>query len=379
MSTPNIFVLVDGLGWEWLRTIPFLSEMAPYRRPLKTVFGFSAGAIPSILTGSYPTDHGRMAMFHRVPQSDSPFRNFAWLCSMPPMLVENRYFRHLVEYGVKGLYGFGGHFDLYAVPLQYLPMLDVCEKQDIYQPGGIPGSTTIFDVLENKGVSYRSYSYHQGSDFQLVDMLERDLKADAADFYFVYFAGVDAYLHAHADQPELVAELLKQYELRLAKVYQSAVARNGHARFHLFSDHGMAPTSRTVDIMASLAALPFRAPRSYLALIDSTMARFWFSDDAPRKAIRANLTDGEDGRWLSKCDKGLLHADFSDNRYGEEIFLLNEGVVAEPSHMGAVAPRGMHGFHPSAPHSFASFISSEDYGSSMSSITDIFHVMCERS
>jgi predicted AlkP superfamily pyrophosphatase or phosphodiesterase len=212
----------------------------------------------------------------------------------------------------------------------------------------------------------------------LVDLLERDLKADAADFYFVYFAGVDAYLHAHADQPELVAEVLKQYELRLARVYQTAVARNGHARFHLFSDHGMAPTHRTVDIMAKLASLPFQAPRSYLALVDSTMVRFWFTDDAARNAIRSTLKDGEDGRWLSKCDKRLLHADFEDKRYGEEIFLLNEGVVAEPSHMGAEAPRGMHGFHPSAPHSYASFISSEDYGNSVSSITDIFGVMCER-
>ncbi len=377
MSTPNIFVLVDGLGWEWLRTIPFLTDVAPYRRSLTTVFGFSAGAIPSILTGRYPNDHGRMAMFHRVPQSDSPFRNFSWLCSMPPMMVENRYFRHLVEYGVKGLYGFGGHFDLYAVPLRYLPMLDVCEKRDIYQPGGIPGSTTIFDILETKSVPYCAYSYHQGSDFELIDRLESDLTAGAGSFYFVYLAQVDAFLHSHADEPGLVADLLKQYELRLAKAYKSAVARHGSARFHLFSDHGMAPTRRTTDLMARLKALPFQPPRSYLALVDSTMARFWFSEETAHDAIRRALDDCEDGRWLDRRELCLLHANFPDNRYGEEIFLLNEGVVAEPSHMGAVAPRGMHGFHPSAPHSAASFISSEDYDGSLSSITDIFRVMCE--
>ena len=377
MSAANIFILVDGLGWEWLQTIPFLTEVAPYRRPLATVFGYSAGAIPSILTGRYPTDHGRMAMFHRVPQSDSPFRSFAWLCSMPQALVENRYLRHVVEYGAKGLHGFAGHFDLYDVPLRYLPMLDICEKRDIYQPGGIPGSTSIFDFLENKGIAYRSYSYHQGSDFQLIDMLEADLKAGADKFYFAYLAQVDAFLHAHADKPALVAEFLKQYERRLRQLYQTALTHHGSARFHLFSDHGMAPTRRTVDIMAKLATLPFQVPRAYLSLIDSTMARFWFFDEGAYGAIRSTLADGEDGRWLNQHELHSLHADFTDKRYGEEIFLLNEGVVAEPSHMGTVAPRGMHGFHPSAPHSFASFISSEDYGTDLSSITDIFGVMSE--
>lgn len=377
MSAANIFILVDGLGWEWLQTIPFLTEVAPYRRPLATVFGYSAGAIPSILTGRYPRDHGRMAMFHRVPQNDSPFRSFAWLCSMPQALVENRYLRHVVEYGAKGLHGFAGHFDLYDVPLRYLPMLDICEKQDIYQPGGIPGSTSIFDFLENKGIAYRSYSYHQGSDFQLIDMLEADLKAGADKFYFAYLCQVDAFLHAHADKPTLVAEFLKQYERRLKQLYQTALTRHGSVRFHLFSDHGMAPTRRTVDIMAKLAALPFQVPRSYLSLVDSTMARFWFFDQGAYSAVRSTLADGGDGRWLNQHELRSLHVDFTDKRYGEEIFLLNEGVVAEPSHMGTVAPRGMHGFHPSAPHSFASFISSEDYGTDLSSITDVFGVMSE--
>jgi len=376
-DTPNIFVLVDGLGWQWLESISFLKNQAPYRRSLATTLGFSAGAIPSILTGRYPDDHGRMAMFHRVPRAKSPFRNFAWLCSMPPALVENRYLRHVVEYGVKGLYGFGGHFDLYAIPLRYLPMLDVCEKHDIYQPGGISGSTTIFDRLETNGVPYRTYSYHQAPDFQLLETLDRDVSQGAASFYFVYLAGVDAFLHAHADQPARVADLLGQYEQRLSKVYETAAARHGKVRFHLFSDHGMAPTRRTVDIMATLAALPFKVPRSYLVLVDSTMARFWFSDGAAHEAVHKALSNCDYGHWLDQTELRGLNAYFPDDRYGEEIFLLNEGVVAEPSHMGAEAPRGMHGFHPLAPHSFASFISSEDYDGNLKSITDIFQVMCE--
>ncbi len=377
-NAANIFVLVDGLGWEWLKTIPFLNDYAPYRRPLNTVFGFSAGAIPSILTGCYPEAHGRMAMFHKVPENQSPFRDFAWLCGMPRAVVENRYVRHLVEYGVKALHGFGGHFDLYAVPLRYLPMLDICEKRDIYRPGGIAGSITIFDVLEERGVPYRSYSYHQGSDFDLISMACKEMESGDASFHFLYLAQVDAFLHEHADQPAKVAELLSQYEDRLENLIATAVRRCGRAKFHLFSDHGMAPTQRTLDVQSRLARLGPRPPHAYLALLDSTMIRFWYFDCNVCEAVHEALPEGEGGRWLAEKELRAMKAYFPDHRYGEEIYLLDEGVVAEPSHMGTVAPRGMHGFSPEAPHSMASFISSEDYDSSLHSITDIFGVMCER-
>ena len=44
----SIFVLMDALGWEWIKEHPFLKEVAPYRRPLDSVLGFSTAAIPSI-------------------------------------------------------------------------------------------------------------------------------------------------------------------------------------------------------------------------------------------------------------------------------------------------------------------------------------------
>jgi hypothetical protein len=256
-------------------------------------------------------------------------------------------------------------------------MLDICEKRDIYRPGGIAGSTSIFDVLEQRGAPYRSYSYHQGSDFEIISLARKDLESSDGKFSFIYLSQVDAFLHEHADRPELVAELLCQYEDRLEDLIATAVRRHGRADFHLFSDHGMAPTRRTLDVQARLAKLGPRPPRAYLALLDSTMIRFWYFDDTARDAVHEALPEGESGRWLAEKELRAMKAYFPDHRYGEEIYLLNEGVVAEPSHMGAVAPRGMHGFSPDAPHSMASFISSEDYDSSLHSITDVFGVMRE--
>ena len=40
----EIVVLIDALGWEFIKDRKFLNDEMPYRRPLDTVLGFSSGA-----------------------------------------------------------------------------------------------------------------------------------------------------------------------------------------------------------------------------------------------------------------------------------------------------------------------------------------------
>lgn len=374
-GTANIFVLVDGLGWEWLKTSPFLAEVAPYRRPLETVFGFSAGAIPSILTGLYPQEHGRMAIFHRAVDGRSPFGWIRWLGAMPPGLVENRFVRRAVCAAAAAMGRFTGYFNLYRVPLRYLPLLDVAEKRDIYRPGGIPGAHSIFDLLAASGRAWRSYSYHQGSDPSLIDRAQRDLSSEAVEFCFLYLSGIDAFLHAHAGDRSLVSEKLHEYSIRLTNLYRTAQRVRSRVRMFVFSDHGMAPTRASADIGARLARLAPVAGRDYLCLLESTMARFWFFNDTARRPLREALGEDAGGRWIDEAELRSLRAWFPDRRYGEAIYLMGEGNVIAPSHMSLGAPRGMHGFHPREPHSNAALLGSHNCGAAPACITDVFDLM----
>jgi hypothetical protein len=371
----GIFVLIDALGWEWVNSTRFLEGVAPYRRGLESVLGYSAGAIPSILTGLQPAEHGRLAMYQRAGTGGSPFRRLGWICGLPPALVENRYCRRALKYASRRLCGIGGYFELYHIPLRYLPYLDVPEKNCVYRPGGIPGVRSIFDVLQARGTPYRAYWYASGSDTALLTQVENDLRRGEIEFYFLYLAGVDAFLHEHADDPELVGHFLADYEARLRRIYEIARRQFARVGLHVFSDHGMAPTRLTIDLPSMLAGINFDPIKSCLALVDSTMARFWFFSETARSAIKLALRDSDFGQWLDESSLKSMGAWFPDRRYGEEIYLLSEGVVFAPSHMARIAPKGMHGFHPAALHSRASFIASEDYGDELGSITDIFRVM----
>jgi Type I phosphodiesterase / nucleotide pyrophosphatase len=272
--------------------------------------------------------------------------------------------------------GLGSDFRLHNVPLRLLPLLDVCEKRDIYQPGGIPGSTSIFDLLSRRKCQYAVYSYHQGSDAKLLALIDTDLRRKQKKFYFLYLSGLDAFLHAHADQSAEAARCLDRYSRAITRLYRKAQLGYSRVRLHVFGDHGMAVTRTTVDLAARLAGLALREPRDYLCLLDSTMARFWFFSPTARAEIMSRLA-GAGGRWLEYSMLRSLRAWFEDRRYGEEIYLMPEGAVIAPSHMGQRAPRGMHGFHPSTANSRAAFVSSEDYGTRLDHITDVFSVMRE--
>lgn len=370
----SVFILVDALGWELVRDRPFLTDVLPYRRSLRTVLGFSSGAIPSILTGLLPEAHGHWNLFLYRPES-SPFRWLRPLRHLPSRWINHRAVRKAVSLAGRKLSGSDGYFSIYGIPLQLLPYFDICEKHDIYRPGGLRPRPSIFDRLEQAGVPYRVYSYHRYSDREAVRASVRDLRAGAARFYFVYLAELDAFLHRQVNSPEALEPRLAQYAEDIRRIFEAAVQRDPETAFYVFSDHGMTPIRETFDLISLIRGLGWKEPRDYLALYDSTMARFWFFSPQARRAIQIRLESLECGRVLSPQDQKALGIGFSDARFGELIFLMRPGCLICPSYMGRTPWAGMHGFDPDDPHSSAALLARRPPPVAVEGIWQMFDLM----
>jgi hypothetical protein len=73
-----------------------------------------------------------------------------------------------------------------------------------------------------------------------------------------------------------------------------------------------------------------------------------------------------------------LRAHFEDGRFGELIFLVREGCLIVPSHMGERPIRAMHGYHPDDPQSFATlFSSTADVPADVTHIPHIHRLMLQ--
>ncbi len=370
----SVFILVDALGWQIVRDRPFLEDILPYRTELETVFGFSSGAIPSILTGLRPSSHGHWNLFVYDPEH-SPFRWTRPLAMLPSGWINNRYVRKAVSVIGRKVSRSQGYFQIYGVPVELLHHLDICEKDDIYQPRGLAPARSIFDELNEHGIRYRSYSYHQFTDRAAMERVDWDIEARRADFYFVYLAELDAFLHRNVQSPDAVDAKLGEYAAGIRAIRNRALAADPAASMYVFSDHGMTPIRTTFDLMARIHPLGLRAGRDYLALYDATMARFWFFDPGAEAGIRGVLDTVGCGRVIREEEARRLGVDFGHRRFGDLIFLMDAGTLIHPSHMGRTAWPGMHGFHPADAYSSAALLAGSEPAIPVRNICDLFGLM----
>lgn len=376
MTTPlSIYVLVDALGWEVIRGRGFLDDVLTDRRWLTTILGYSSGAIPTLLSGRTPSQHGHWNLFYRAPER-SPFRWTRALAPLPRPLVENRVSRRVLKAVARRLSGYSGYFSLYDYPVAHLPYFDLTEKRDIYQPGGLD-CPSLFDRMREHGIRYEAYTYHTHTDAQILELAPRRAAVTEARALFLYLSGLDHHLHFHIHDTESVRATVDWYEAGLRRVWDAAARAGRELRMFVFSDHGMTPIRWTCDVRRDVATLGLSIPADYLPAYDSTMARFWVFSDRAHRALRGLLAEHPSGTLLTDAELQRLGVWFEDGRYYHLLFLMKPGVLLCPSDMGSVRFAGMHGYHPSEPTADAVLLASVPIERGVDHITGVHAVLLE--
>ena len=376
MTAPlSIYVLVDALGWEVLKNRPFLDDLWTERRWLVTILGYSSGAIPTILTGQTPSQHGHWNLLYRDP-ARSPFGWTRPLAKLPASLVENRVSRRVLKSVARRASGYSGYFSLYDYPVAHLPQFDLTEKRDIYTPGGLD-APSIFDDMKAAGIPYESYNYHTHTDAEILALAPERAAQTAARVLFLYLSGLDHHLHFHVHEPDSVSAMLAWYELGLRRLWEAATRARRDVRMLLFSDHGMTPIRWTHDLRRDVEATGLTVLKDYLPAYDSTMARFWVETDRARETLTALLDDHPCGTLMSERELQRLGVWFEDQRYYQMLFLMKPGMLLSPSDMGTVRFAGMHGYHPSEPTADAVLLSTAPVDKAVDHITGVRGALLE--
>ena len=369
-----LFVFVDACGWEIIRDHPFARKHAPERRKLRSVFGYSSACIPSILSGRWPVEHRNWCYFVYDPPH-SPFRSLRHLRWLPRALTSRRIFRHRLSRVLKVHLKFRGYFDLYNIPFEHISLFDFSEKKNPLQAAGLNRGPNIFDHMQEHGVAWHVSDPKLG-ERQNLDSLLAEIRGERIDFGFLYWPDLDGLLHRVGNTSPEVPAKLNAYEPQLDELMACAREHYDEVLLTIFSDHGMANCDRHLDLRARLEPLGLKMGLDYAVVYDSTMARFWFFDERARRLVTECLQGVPEGRILPDTELEELGALFPDRYFGELIFLVEEGVLIVPSHMGERPIRAMHGYHPDARHSHASLLTSySDVPDGITAIPHIYQLM----
>jgi len=371
VSKLSVVMLIDALGWEIVRAFDFGAGLLERRAPLGTVLGYSSAAIPSLLSGATPAEHGSWAMYRRAGER-SPFGYLRALPRLPHALDwrARRLARRITDR--RGL--IRGYYDLYDIPTHVLGHFDVAQHQDPYAPGGL-SRPTLFDALEEQRLPYRLWYYRTPEADNMAALL--DAVAGEERVLFLYTAELDALMHRVGIFHEKVRERLAVYARFLERVLEVCARAGREARVYVLSDHGMTDVSRTVDLWGDLERSGLRLGRDYLAFFDSTMARLW-GDEVVRDRAAGRLRDAGAGRLLSREELEAFGCAFPDDRYGRWILLADPGVMIVPSFMGQSANAAMHGYDPGDRFSIGCFLTNDPDGGLPASILGFKSYFIER-
>jgi hypothetical protein len=368
-----LFVFIDACGWEILKGSSFGSTWAPHRKCLESVFGYSSACVPSILSGRWPVQHRNWSYFVYDPKN-SPFKWLAPLRWLPRALTSRRRFRRWLSRAIKARMNFRGYFDLYNIPFEHISLFDFTEKRSPLRPLGMNRGPNIVDFLQEQGIAHH-VSDPARSESENLETLIAELKTGRMDFAFAYLPELDGLLHRVGNQSPEIPRKLEAYDMWIERLLEAALEHYKEVRLYVFSDHGMANCEQHLDLMADIESLPLRMGRDYAAVYDSTMARFWFFNPEAERLISDALARVPQGRILSDEELEQMHCLFPDRYFGELIFLVREGVLIVPSHIGQRPIRAMHGYHPRDKHSYAALLSNLPIPATIQAIPDIFHLM----
>lgn len=372
----SLFIFIDAFGWEILKQHPwFLQDLAVDKKKLTTIFGYSSACDPSIISGKLPEEHLMWSSFYYSPKS-CPYSWVKWLRFLPNVITERSRVRHLLSRIIARIHGFTGYFQIYQVPFRYLPYFDYAEKKWMWgTKGGLLKGKTIFDHLLEKKIPFYVKPNVTVNDEQQWNEVESRVQSGSIDFAYLFLGKLDAVMHAHGTDHPLVEKTLREFDLRIRTLLSLAEQNYGEVKWYVFSDHGMHNVEETYDLKKEIDSLSLNFGKDYVALYDSTMARFWFLNQDAREKIHSLLSRNSQGRILTVNELKQFGAYFPDHMYGETIFLMNSGVLIVPSFMTRKRVAGMHGFHPDDPDSSAMILSNRKLSEELTRIEQIYHLM----
>lgn len=375
-NTIEIFLFIDALGWKIVNDHTFMEELLPYRKSSFMQFGYSCSAMPTILSGKTPAEHGHLGLF-RFSLNDSPFKmlsRISWLFKPAHFWNRGRVRHHLSKI-IKKLHGFTGYFQLYQMPLEKLKYMDYCEKQDLFVANGMYPLVNLHDRLVQLGVPFHISDWHLSDDENYL-AAERAIAAGKR-FLFVYTASLDGLLHDKVGDFQAVDTKLSSIKCQIEKLYAQAKHYAEDVHFTVFSDHGMTPLTRSVEVMSTVGKTGLRFGKDYGVCYDSTMARFYYLRDDVQEIVETVMKDFP-GHFLTIPEEKRYGIYRADRLFGDQIFLCDAGVQLAPSDMGGKPLAGMHGFAPEDVHSEASILSNVPIPAEIVGVADYFDLMMQR-
>lgn len=350
-----LLILIDGLRHDYINPVdsPFLCALGKQNIDaiVKETFAFELR--PAFFAGLQPEECDVANMFCYDP-TNSPFRSID-VSNGDRVKITQELRAEAEKRGYTLVKHIGSCAD---IPLNLLKYFDFSEKYNTSDPGAIPSHKTLFDYLRNDGKKWLWIAYPDGPAITK-GVLEKFLATVAGDedFIYLHFSELDWVGHEFGPHSIEQKRTLLEIDEAIRKVFCKLNQSFTDVRSVIFGDHGQVKIKKNIDIESKLKKTGLVLEKDYLCFLDSTQARFWFFNAAAKKKIIDLLRTFPDGKILTAADLKRLRSCFKHNKFGELIFVVNDGVGIFPNFFQHGNPcKGLHGYLPEVEGNWAKLI-----------------------
>lgn len=340
-----ILILIDGLRYDYVNfsDSPFLYDLGKLNIEgiVKETFAFELR--PAFFAGLQPNECDVAHMFYFDPVN-SPFRSVNIR-----HLKRNRITRSLRKEAARRGYSLVKKIGNCAeIPFEILKFFNFSEKYHTSEPGALNDKKTLFDYLRSDGKKWLWIGYPDlsGTTVEVLDSFQKRLTG-GEDFIYLHFSELDWIGHEFGPHSDAQRLILKKIDEAIRQVYYKLNQTFDEVIGIIFGDHGQVEVAVNVDIEKKLSDTELEIGKDYVYFLDSTQVRFWFFNDNAKATILDLLSAIPEGRILSRNDLDKLHFTFNHNRFGDLIFVVNDGIGIFPNFFQRSAPcKGLHGYLP---------------------------------
>jgi hypothetical protein len=325
-----LIIFIDSLPYSIALQMSMAKQFVT-QLPLTPGFGYSINIQAELFAGKMPDELGYFSEWSYVG-ADSPFRKYRALFKiLSPSAKIYLLDRILHRIGNK-IFG-----PIWNIPFRYLPYLK--NQPDIFSAEfKIP--TLFSQNPELYVIKYPDFSYPD-RDTQMTQAGLTAMEKHAQ--LFIGLVDLDGITHqVGVGSPEYIVEI-ERLNVKIAELLDKYQRLYPEGKIILVSDHGMANVSNSIElIIEKHFGIP--SPNSYFYIQDSTMLRIWTFDNNKRIEIEQFLNRQTFGKIITADER--VKYKLTSFKFGDIIFLLNEGLVFSPSFYGRKLPKAMHGYHP---------------------------------
>lgn len=332
---PTLILFIDALPYDDLSRLPRLAAWPALAR-LRPGFGYSINLHGELFAGKTPDQLGFFGEW-ALDGSRAPGRRYRRVLPLLDRMLKFYVFNRGLQTLLTRRYRPGRIMP--NLPLGWLGDFSlVGEKVD---SPSFPAETLFSRHPRLQRVPTTGLA--KGSRDAAVTERAAQAIAGGADCLYVPLIDLDGIGHGHRRSGPQWAEHLGHLDEWVDLLAEGFLARHPDGQVYALSDHGMADVHGAVKLeLEAVAGRPGAGRYHYFS--DSTLLRVWVHDPALGPAIAGYLQEAQVGRLIDHDERRAWG--ISDERFGDFIAVLDEGLCFKPSTFARNIPAAMHGYHP---------------------------------